>query len=157
MTFTRETEKLAKALLLPINPAAVVILGLYTIVWGLWLISPWWSVFSHAPLYSALAHFWLANIFGLDPEIFWGAIAVTCGAVTTYGAWRRHYKPLVRGAITSSTHWLVIAIFYFWGDAVSTGGITALTFAIYAAFVYLNIRVNHKEDPRDPDILHPKR
>jgi len=157
MRFTKGAEKLATALLLPINPAAVIILGVYTFVWGLWLVSPFWTVFNHAALYSALAAFPPAHFWFFTPELFFGGIAMVCGSITCYGALKRHYGPLVRGAITSSVHWFIIAVFYFFGDAASTGGLTALTFSIYAAFVYVNIRVNHKDNKKDPDILHPRR
>lgn len=51
-------------------------------------------------------------------------------------------------------YWFMIAIFYFLGDVFNTGGITALTFAVYAAFVYLNLRVNFKNDKKSHEILH---
>lgn len=146
MTFNEGTEKLAHALLLPINPTAVIILGVYTVVWGFWLLNPFWTVFTQASLYSVLA--------ALAPEWFWGSLAVICGSFTVYGAIRRRYKPLVRGAAISGWHWLMIATFYFMGDPFNTGGITALTFCIYAAFVYLNLRVNFKNDQESEHFLH---
>lgn len=147
MTLTEGTEKLAEALLLPINPAAVIILGIYTAVWGLWVANPFWEVFSHAPLYSAMASFM--------PEYIWGILAITMGAITIYGAVNRYYAALVRGAAASGFFWLFVCIFYFVGDAASTGGITALVFSVYAAFIYLNIRVNFKNDRDSPFLLDP--
>jgi hypothetical protein len=149
MTLHDGKEKLAKALLLPINPAAVIVLGIYTVVWGFWVANPFWSVFSSAELFGVLAR--------LAPEYFWGCLAIVCGSITIYGAVKRSYKPLVRGAATSGWHWFMISIFYFMGDPLNTGGITALTFAVYAAFVYLNIRVNFKDDKENPRILDPPR
>lgn len=139
--------RLAHALLLPINPAAVVLLGIYTVVWGIWVANPFWDVFTRAELYGVLAT--------VAPEIFWGLLAMTCGTITIYGAWKRRYGPLVRGASASGWHWMMIAIFYFMGDPLNTGGITALIFAVYAAFVYLNIRVNFKDDRQSDGILDP--
>lgn len=147
MTLTEGTEKLAEALLLPINPAAVIILGIYTVVWGIWVANPLWSVFNHATLYASMASFM--------PEYAWGILAIVMGTVTIYGAVKRHYPALVRGAATSGLFWFVVAIFYFIGDAASTGGITALVFAVYAAFIYLNIRVNFKHDKCSPFLLDP--
>lgn len=141
MTVKEGAEKLAKALLLPINPAAVILLGIYTVVWGIWLANPFWTVFTQAPIYSALAQ--------LAPEVCWGILAITCGLVTIYGAIKRKYGPLVRGAQVSGWHWFMISTLYFMGDPLNTGGITALTFAIYAAFVYLNVRVNFKDKKND--------
>lgn len=146
MTFKEGSQKLAESLLLPINPAAVIILGVYTVVWGLWLVNPFWSVFSQAPLYHVLAQ--------VAPEWFWGLVAITCGSFTIYGAIRRHYQPLVRGAIISGWHWLMISIFYFAGDPFNTGGITALTFCVYSVYIYLNLRVNYKHDKKSKNFLN---
>lgn len=147
MTLTEGTEKLAKALLLPINPAAVIVLGIYTVVWGLWVSNPFWNVFAQSPLYAKMATFM--------PEWAWGILAITMGAITVYGAIKRRYGPLVRGAASHGFFWSVVSVFYFAGDWASTGGITALFFAVYGAFVYLNIRVNFKDDRTSPFILDP--
>jgi FtsH-binding integral membrane protein len=149
MTFTEGTEKLAQALLLPINPAAVILLGIYTVVWGAWVANPFWTVFDHAALYTSMANFM--------PEYVWGIVAVAMGLITVYGAVKRHYAALVRGAASSGFFWFVVAVFYFIGDVASTGGITALVFSVYAAFIYLNIRVNFKDDRTSPYILAPPR
>lgn len=146
------TEKLAKALLLPINPAAVVLLGIYTVLWGFWVANPFWTVFTQAPLYNVLA---ATSIGIIPPEVLWGCIAMCCGCVTIYGAVKRSYKPLVRGASLAGWHWLMIAVFYFLGDPLNTGGITALIFAVYGAFIYLNIRVNFKKRKNSDSILQP--
>jgi len=139
------TQKLAEALLLPINPAAVILLGIYTVVWGFWVANPFWTVFTQAPLYSVLAD--------LAPEYFWGGLAMFCGAVTMYGAIKRHYRPLVTGASVMFWHWSMIALFYFMGDPLNTGGITSLIFAVYAAFIYLNIRVNFKNNKKSTHLM----
>jgi hypothetical protein len=64
---------------------------------------------------------------------------------------------LVRGASASGWHWFMISTFYFIGDPFNTGGITALCFAVYAAFIYLNLRVNFKRDKTSPFLLDPPR
>lgn len=48
----------------------------------------------------------------------------------------------------------MISIFYFMGDPLNTGGITALIFSIYAAFVYLNIKVNFKDNKKSESLMH---
>lgn len=129
-------EKLAMALLKPINTSAIVILGVYTFIWGLWVCNPFWSVFSQAPLYDAMG--------ALLPEYFWGLLAVVTGVLTIYGSVKRSYATLITGAFASGWFWTIIAIFYFLGDFMNTGGITSATFAIYSGFIYLNIRINHR-------------
>lgn len=147
MRILERLEKFAEALLKPINPAAVVLLGIYTMMWGLWVIVPFWDVFTTAKLFSVLLALPL-------PEAFWGGLAMACGSVTTYGAFHRGYESLTRGAQVAAWHWLMIACFYFAGDFANTGGITALFFAIYAAYIYLNIKINYRYDRNNCDILH---
>ena len=145
----RKIDQLREALLQPINPAVVIFLGFYTILWGLWVINPFWDVFSTAPLFSALEDF-------IPYESAWGTFAIATGAVTSYGAVIRSYSALTRGALFAGLHWFIIGIFYFIGDFANTGGITAITFSLYAAYVYLNIKVNHNHDkrPQPKDIFH---
>lgn len=139
------TDQLVRALLLPINPAAVILLGIYTVVWGVWVANPFWSVFSQAELYGVLAT--------VAPEVFWGCLAILCGTVTVYGAVKRSYRALINGSSVAGWHWFMITVFYFMGDPLNTGGITALIFAVYAIFIYLNLKVNFKDDPHNEDLL----
>lgn len=146
MTITEGSERLAKALLLPINPALVIVLGIFTVVWGLWVIVPWSDAFAKAEVYSTLAH--------LAPEYFWGGFAIFCGLITCYGAVKRLYRPLVRGALASFFHWFIIFVMMVTADIGDPSGVTALVFAVYAGLVGLNIRVNFKDDKKNPKILH---
>lgn len=150
MTLNESSEKLARALLLPINPAVAVLLGFYTFVWGLWIANPFWTVFTQAGLYDAMNNVWFVVAVGLPPEVFWGVIAVVCGIFIMHGAVKRSYKSLIRGATIAFFHWLAIAIMYFLGDWANTGGITAAIFTVYGAFLWLNVRVNFK-DSKDMD------
>lgn len=132
---------IAEALLKPINTTAIILLAIYTVLWGFWLANPWWSVFDTAPIFSEMDH--------LAPEWAWGVLAMFCGVVTAYGAYHPSYRALVIGANTAFIHWTLISIFYFLGDWHNTGGIASATFAIYAAFIYLNIRVNYRHGRAD--------
>lgn len=142
------TERLVKALLLPINPAVVVLLGIYTTVWGFWVANPFWTVFTQAQLYRAMNNAEFVHWFGLlgvSPEVFWGSIAIVCGIFIIHGAVRRSYRSLMRGSTIAFFHWGIIALMYFMGDWMNTGGITSLIFCVYGGFLWLNIRVNFKD------------
>lgn len=144
----RALETFAHAAIKPVTSAVVIILGCYTVLWGFWVANPFWSVFEQAPLYQELAQ--------LAPELFWGLLAMFCGAITIWGALRRSYRALNTGAIIAGWHWTMIAIFYLLGDWQNTGGITAGALAVYAAFVYLNIKINHKNLGKDMEELLPR-
>lgn len=127
-------EKIALTILKPINPTLIIVLGVYTVLWGLWLISPFWDVLTTASLYQAME--------ALAPESFWGAVAIASGALIMRGALKPSAENLEIGALTGFFHWFIIGIMYLVGDWMNTGGITALTFAIYCGIVWVNIKVN---------------
>jgi hypothetical protein len=127
-------DRLAASLLQPINPSLIIVLGLYTILWGLWVVNPFWTVFSQAPLFHLLAAY--------GGEYVWGSVAVASGLSIVRGALKPSFRNLVMGSGVGFLHWLVIGIFYFLGDWANTGGITAMAFAVYSLMIYLNIKVN---------------
>ena len=129
-------DSIADSLLKPINPSVSIILGAYTILWGFWIFNPFWMVFTHAPLYAAMAH--------IAPEYLWGIIAIVSGMFITRGAIKPSYRNLQLGAFIGFFHWFIIAILYFVADWQSTGGITALAFAVYSAIIWVNVKVNRK-------------
>lgn len=132
---------MAVSLLRPINPSIIIILGVYTVVWGLWIINPWWHVLASAPLYSQMAR--------LAPEVVWGGIAILSGAITIRGALKPSFKNLQLGSFIGFFHWFAISILYFLGDWTNTGGITALAFALYSAIIWVNIKVNRTHFHRE--------
>lgn len=120
-------------MLQPINTAAIIILGVFTTVWGVWVGNPFWSLFHHAQLYSVMLFL---------PEWIWGGIAFVCGLGMIWGVLHNSYRSLKTSSIVGFYHWLMITILFFAGDWQSTGGITAATIAVYCGFIYLNLRVN---------------
>ena len=127
--------QMAKAMLVPVNPSAVLILGVLTFVWGFWVANPWWEVFSHAQVYSVLDNL---------PEWCVGLLAMTTGAVTCWGAIRGKPPAVYIGAAVAGWYWLMISVCYFVGDWHNTGGIVSLFLSIYCGFIYLNIHVNDR-------------
>lgn len=143
-------ERIADSLLKPLNPSVIIILGIYTVVWGLWIINPFWTVFTQAPLYSAMAN--------IAPECVWGAVAIVSGATTIRGAVKPRFENIQLGSLIAFFHWLIIGILYLIGDWQNTGGITSLTFAAYSAIVWVNIKVNRAiYDKNANKILHHKK
>ena len=133
MKFTERMQAFAEELLKPVNTALTMILGLYTLLWGLWIAAPW-SVFNTAHLFHQMAE--------LMPEWAWGGIAISVGILMIYGVLRHSYRSLTLGALVGYFHWLVISIMYFWGDWKNTGGITAMMISVYCGLIWLNITRN---------------
>jgi len=135
MTIKEGQVRLAEAMLRPVNPTAIILLGVFTIAWGFWVGNPFWNVFTHARLYSFM---------NFAPEPVWGLIAAAAGVVISHGAVTKRVGALILGAKTGGLFWLLVSIFFFMGDWMNTGGITALILSIYSFFIYLNLKVNSK-------------
>ena len=117
-----------------------IVLGAYTTVWGAWLLSPWWTVFSDgAHLYSQMSHFM--------PEWGWGLHALVVGLSILAGVLYRWPRALWWGRVSSTYHWLLIAGFYLLGDWKNTGWLTSLC-------IVLAIQVMWKITPRTAEV-HP--
>lgn len=129
----KSLKVLSQDILRPINTAAIMIMGVYTVFWGLWVASPFWDVFSRAPVY---------HYFMILPETFWGIVAITAGVIMVYGVLERSYHSLTTGSMIGFLHWLVISVFFLVGDWQNTGWVTYTMITVYCAFVWLNIRVN---------------
>lgn len=127
-------NNLRNRLLRPINSATSVLLGVFTIMWGLWLLGPW-SVFNSANLFTTLAF--------IGSEWIWGAVAIFVGVALVYGAIKPSFKSLICSSAFSSLFWLFISIVLFAADWQNTGGLTYGFIATYSAFIYLNVKVNH--------------
>lgn len=130
---SRIERGLLGALRRPINPAAILIMAVYTILWGFWIGNPWWDVFHRSHIYD------LMNFF---PEWLWGITAMASGLAMLRGVVVKSIDALTLGAFIGFMHWIVIAVVYLVGDWQHTSGITSLMVSVYCAYVYLNLRLN---------------
>lgn len=131
-------DVIARTLLTSLGTSVIFLLGLYTMLWGAWVINPFWDTFSQASLYS--------EMHATGGEFFWGAFALVTGAVTSWGAIKARPPYIYHGTAAASWHWAVVGTFYFMGDFRNTGGITALFLALLSLCIYLNVKVNYKYD-----------
>lgn len=129
-------DSVAETILRPLNPTLIIVLGVYTVLWGLWILIPLWMVFPLAPHYAIMA--------ALAPEWFWGVIAIVAGCFTIHGALRPKYRNLKWGAIVGFFHWTTIGFLYLFASWQSTSWLSAFAFATYCGLIWLNIKVNKK-------------
>lgn len=130
-------DGLKSALFKPINKAAISIMGAFTVLWGLWVCNPFWTVFTQAPLFQVMAF--------VAPEWVWGIAAVIVGISMLYGVIQMAYSPLVAGARTGFYFWMFASICFFIGDWKNTGGITLLMIALYCGYIALNLSINREK------------
>lgn len=135
-------ERIAEGLLRPINPYATVLLGALTLVWGMWIVNPFWNVFPTSRVYSQASDF--------APEWAWGTWSTLCGALILISLYKGSYKYLVRFLGFATWHWSTISTMFFWGDWQNTAGVTYGFIAIYCIYSYLNIKVNY-DQPGKPE------
>lgn len=122
-----------------------LVLGTYTTVWGLWLLSPFWEVFTpQAGLYGEMASFM--------PEWAWGLHALVIGVCTVYGIAYHWPRGLWWGRIAASYHWVLIAFFYVLGDWRNTGWITSLCIVVAIQFMWKYTERTPVVHPLDSDV-----
>jgi hypothetical protein len=131
-------EVLAKGLLAPVNPYFTALLGVFTFLWGLFVLCPTWDVFFRAGVYS--------KALGIAPEWAWGAWATVCGACILIAVYRGPIRLFTASLGFAIWHWATVAGMLWWGDWQNTAGLTYSLIGCYAIIMYLNIRVNfHKK------------
>ena len=127
-------DNIKEAMFRPINTAAIGILGVFSILWGLWVGNPFWSVFDQAEIFEAMKY--------LMPEEVWGVTAGAVGFAMVYGALTGKYSYLRIGALSGFYFWLFACISFFAGDWKNTGGITLAMITLYCGYVALNLSIN---------------
>ena len=126
-------SKIVSDLLRPINTSGIILLGVFSVIWGLWVANPFWNVFDRAQVYEALAY---------APEWAWGVGSVIVGIAMLAGVFFNSYESLTRGAKAGFYYWLIVSVLFFVGDWQNTAGLAYLLVTVYCAFVWVNIRVN---------------
>lgn len=128
-------KTVAFGLLRPINKFSPVLLGMFTSLWGLWLISPFWHTFTTAPLWSKMHEF--------APEWAWGTWSLTAGMLVSWYTATEQHVAQARALCFIVFHWLAVGWLMWFGDWKNTGGLTYSAIALYAAFLFLNVRINY--------------
>lgn len=129
---------IAEALLKPVNTVVTVLLGFFTISWGLWVVNPFIDSFD-SQAFSALISF-------MPCEACWGLIAIFAGVMTLLGVWYKQEKTVFLGAESSAVYWFILSIFFFIGDWTSTAWLTASFLFVLATYIYLNCKVRYDLD-----------
>ncbi len=125
---------LAERLARPINPASQIFFAIYTIIWGGFVLSPLWDVFSQAPIYRQMSN--------IAPEAFWGSVALICGSMMLWGVLKNSIKSLTVGAFIGFTHWLVISMAFVYSDWQNPGWLGSSMVCLLCGYIYLNMRLN---------------
>ena len=128
-------DRLAKGLLRPINPYLSVLLGLFTLSWGAWVVNPFIKTFDEVETYRKAVEF--------APEWAWGTWSIIAGASIIIAIWKNNVS-LLSGALAFATwHWFTVGGMTWWGDWHNTAGLTYTFVALYSTSAYLNIRTNY--------------
>lgn len=128
-------EAILLGMLRPINPYVTGILGTFTLFWGLWVVNPFWTVFTQAAIYDKMN--------GFAPEWAWGTWSTLAGAYMLAELYRGKYRQLLWSLAFTLWHWATMAGMFFWGDWQNTAGLAYSFIAFYALYAYLNIKINY--------------
>ena len=118
----------------PINTNLIILLGMWTALWGVWVAMPMWDAFESAKMFT-----YMESLF---PEWVWGTAAIISGLVMCFGVLFNSFRSLSFGAWVGFVFWTAVSIMYFIGDWQNTGGITVIAFAVYSAVIRINLSVN---------------
>lgn len=127
-------DTIARGLLQPMNPYATSLLGFLTMTWGLWIVNPFWDVFSRAAIYSKALEF--------APEWAWGTWSTCCGATILLSLYKGNTKILSFSLGFAVWHWSTVSGMFWWGDWQNTAGLTYMFISHYSIFAWLNIKTN---------------
>lgn len=116
----------------PINYSAVSILGVFTMLWGLWVTFEW-DAFNFSTVYTFMEFL---------PEWLWGSIALCVGAIILFGGMTQKFNALRYGSFIGAVFWLSVLVLFCLGNIRSSVIPLTLGYSAYSAYVYLNIKVN---------------
>ena len=135
-TGASRVDRMIAAVLKPISRGVTVVIAVYTFVWGLWVINPFWHVFDTAPLYSGMN--------AVAPEWFWGLFALVASIASFITSVSNRWKPhaIFTCAAITGWHWFIVGLMYLYGDWHNTGGITALFLSFLCAYIFINVKQN---------------
>lgn len=128
-------KTVAQGLLRPINSYSPILIGFFTAIWGLWLVTPTWDTFSSAPLFEFMS--------GLAPEWAWGLWSFFAGCLVIYHTAHQNFVNMMRSLGFIMLHWFTVAWMLWLGDWQNTGGICYTGIAAYSTFLFLNVRINY--------------
>lgn len=125
---------MVSGLIQPMNLYASVLLGVMTFVWGVWVVNPFWHVFTRAAIYDKTLEF--------APEWAWGTWSTVCGAALVAAVFKRSTRWVSRASAFAMWHWFTISLMFWWGDWQNTAGLTYMFIGLYATYIFLNVRLN---------------
>lgn len=124
-----QDHKLRRIFLAPISPFNILLVGVFSFLWGLWVALPFWDVFNRSPIYSALD--WVGS------ELIWGSIQIIVGTVLVFAAFDslRWMKYATFGGFLS---WFLVALGFAVADWQNPGMWVSGFIAALNAYMFLN-------------------
>ena len=117
-------------------PTTMFFYGLYTLLWGLWLLNPWVSSFSP----DASPVFYRLSLVG--HEEYWGLLAVLIGGgrLLTLFTNRVGLKQIIN--LAGLVFWLFIMITYVQSSLESTASVAAFVAVLSYGLAFLRIGID---------------
>lgn len=122
-------NKLQRLFYHPISPFNILLSGIYSFMWGLWVAIPNWEVFSRSPIYEVLN--WSGS------EITWGAIQMLVGIALMLAAFDS-LRFMKYATFAGFISWTLISLGFCFADFHNPGMWVAGFIAATNAYMFLN-------------------
>lgn len=132
------SRKFTRLFLAPIQPFIGILIGFYTFMWGLWVLSPFWTVFDKGPQYEVL--------MSLAREPVWGFIATILGVIIMKACWNKNVEVIKYTALVGFYFWGLVCTSYLYSNWQALAWIPAAMFSIIEGYAYLNLTIREKDE-----------
>jgi hypothetical protein len=104
-----------------------VSLGIYSLWWGLSVLSPWTDTFASGTAYQYM----------VGPEWVWGLVFSVLGALRLWALWTRQHNWRRFCSLLGVFRWSVLGVFFWWGNPASATAWLLIWFAVFSGGGYL--------------------
>ncbi len=124
----------------PMNPAGRVLMGAWTIAWGIWFASPFWDVYDTSIVYE--------HMMKSAPEYVWGLAGILIGLYVFVSSLKDSKVHVYWSTFLMFYFWLIIDVFMWSSNFRATQPLMIFFICLYCAWIHLNIKYEHRIKPK---------
>jgi len=131
-----ESRRLRRMLAYPASPFILLLAGIYSFMWGLWVASPFWNTFPSSPIYEILS--WTGS------ELVWGGVQMAVGLALAFAAFDS-LRWMKWATFSGFISWFLIALSFAISDWQNAGMWVCGFIAALMAYLFLNTAKREKK------------
>jgi hypothetical protein len=122
-------NRFARVFWQPISRFNILLSGIYSFMWGLWVATPTWDVFNRSPIYESLN--WAGS------ELIWGGVQMLVGIALVFAAFDNiHWMKWATFA--GFVSWMLVSLGFAFSDWHNPGMWVAGFISATNAYMFLN-------------------